>query len=43
MTFESKKLIKNLFIDHAEKYIHFSQNYFDVVPGFPVVVKLPTS
>jgi len=31
-------LLKNFFIDHKEHYVHFSDNYFDVVPGFPVTV-----
>lgn len=35
---ESEKLLKNFFIDHKEHYVHFSDNYFDVVPGFPVTV-----
>ena len=39
LTIESKKLVKNLFIDHKTQYLHLSDNYFDVVPGFPTTVK----
>lgn len=37
---ESDKLLKNLFIDHRDYYVHFSDNYFDVVPGFPITVSV---
>lgn len=36
----SPKLLKNVFIDHKDKYIQLSDNYFDLLPNKPVTVKL---
>lgn len=40
ITFSTDKLVKNLFIDHKDKYLDLSDNYFDLVPNYPVVVTL---
>lgn len=41
ISIRSEVFIKNLFIDLAGgKYIKLSDNYFDVVPGYPVTVKI---
>jgi beta-mannosidase len=40
LTITSDKLIKNLFIDHKNYYLHFNNNYFDVLPNIPITIKL---
>ncbi len=40
ITFSTDKLVKNLFIDHQDQYLSLSDNYFDLVPGHPLTVKL---
>lgn len=40
LTLSTDKLIKNLFIDHKQHYIHLSDNYMDLLPGHDVTVAL---
>lgn len=38
ITLNSDKLLKNLFIDHKDTYVKFSDNYFDLIPNIPVTI-----
>ena len=42
MFLSSNKVVKNLFISSTKEYLKLSDNYFDVVPGHEVEVKVKT-
>jgi beta-mannosidase len=42
VTVSSKNLAKNVFLDTPDGSGHFSDNYFDILPGESVVVDLET-
>lgn len=41
-TVTSNRVIKSLFINSKKQYVRFSDNYFDLVPGFPIEIKIIT-
>ena len=39
-TVSADRVVRYLFINSKKQHIHFSDNYFDVVPGYPVLIKV---